>query len=213
MLGTAHLDPAASLFSACSLLGWQGSAWGKVLHAYSPAARHCLSPGGGCQAGVLWPPLYVHGCVSVHPPSPSSLHCVSGLSVGASQSRGLCLWTVSSHLLPRKSLGLPLSGAVLLLLALAVFHSVLNWPRACIRSAWGLTCCCEGEVQSVTLVEAGDSGLAASIPEPTAALPAPSQCRVAFGAAQVPLIAALCSWDSTTNNIHAVTAGSRQGSY
>lgn len=67
------------------------------------------------------------------------------------------------------------------------------------------------ELHLATLVEAGGSGMAPSIPDPTASLPAPSQCHIALGAAQLLFVAAFCSWDSTTNTIYAIAAGFRQG--
>lgn len=67
------------------------------------------------------------------------------------------------------------------------------------------------ELHLATLVEAGGSGMAPSIPDPTASLPVPSQCHITFGAAQLLFVAAFCSWDSTTNTIYAISAGSRRG--
>jgi len=93
-----HTGP--SRITLRSLLGWRCRTWGKVLHTCcqalpEPGSR--LPSRGGQSSGLRWTCM----AVSVRPPSPSSLHLVSGLSVGAWQSRGLCLWTrVHTHCVP-----------------------------------------------------------------------------------------------------------------
>lgn len=87
------------------------------------------------------------------------------------------------------------------------FSIVWEWSRVC--TGEGLPHCWESRVQSVTLAEAQGSRLASSIPEPRAALPAPSQCHIAVGAAQA-LLAALCRWGSAINTIDVIAPSSRQ---
>lgn len=74
---------------------------------------------------------------------------------------------------------------------------------------WGRSSSLLGEWGAVShLAEVEGSRLASSIPEPRAAIPAPSQCHIAVGAAQ-PLLAALCRWGSTVNAIDVIAPNSR----